>query len=147
MKKIIVYTDGGSQGNPGRAAIGVVFANEKGQVFKKYSKYLGPNLTNNEAEYQAVIFALSKLKQLFGKKLAANSQIELRSDSTLLVKQLNGQYKVLDKKIQELFIKVWNLKFDFQKIKFKLIPRERNKEADKLVKEAFKGTLENKSLF
>jgi len=136
MRKIIIYTDGGSRGNPGLAGAGVLFCNEKGEVFKKYSEYLGENLTNNEAEYQAVIFALQKFKALFGKKLALNSEIELRSDSELLIKQLQGFYKILEPKIQSLFIKVWNLKLDFKNIKFKLISRDKNKEADGLVNEA-----------
>ena len=135
MKKIIIYTDGGSRGNPGQAAIGVVFCNEKGQVCKKYSDYLGDNITNNEAEYQAVVFALQKFKALFGKKLAESGEIEIRMDSELVVKQLNGEYKVLEPKIQELFLKVWNLKIDFQKVRFSHIPREKNKEADALVNE------------
>ena len=135
MKKIIIYTDGGSRGNPGAAAIGAVFCNEKGQIIKKYSEYLGDNLTNNEAEYQAVILALKKFKALFGKELAKKTDIEIKSDSELLVKQLNAKYKILDEKIQKLFLEIWNLKFDFQQIKFKLIPRERNKEADLLVNE------------
>jgi len=135
MRKIIIYTDGGSRGNPGPAAIGVVFCNEKNQIIKKYSEFLGENLTNNEAEYQAVIFALKKFKALFGKKLAKNSEIELRSDSELLIKQLNGEYKILEPKIQLLFLEVWNLRLDFKKIKFKLISREKNKEADRLVNE------------
>ncbi len=136
MKKIIIYTDGGSRGNPGPAAIGVVFCNEKKQCFKKYSEYLGDNLTNNEAEYRAVIFAFQKFKAIFGKKLAQNTEIELKSDSELLIRQLNGEYKILDPKIQPLFLKIWNLKIDFKRIKFTLIPRERNEEADKLVNEA-----------
>jgi ribonuclease HI len=136
MKKITVYTDGGSRGNPGPAAIGVVFCNEKGQAIKKYSHFLGEDLTNNEAEYEAVIFALKKFKQLFGKKLAKSSEVEIRSDSELLIKQLNGKYKVLGLKIQPLFLKVWNLKFDFNKVKFKRILRSKNTEADKLVNEA-----------
>ena len=134
MRKIIIYTDGGSRGNPGPAAIGVVFCNEKGQVIKKYSEYLGET-TNNEAEYQAVIFALKKFKTLFGKKLAKNSEIEIKSDSELLIRQLNGLYKILEPKIQPLFLKTWNLKLDFKKVKFKLIPREKNREADSLVNE------------
>ena len=135
MKKIIIYTDGGSRGNPGPAAIGAVFCNEKGEVFKKYSEYLGENFTNNETEYQAVIFALNKFKALFGKKLASQTEIELRSDSELLIKQLNGEYKILEPKIQPLFITLWNLKLDFKRVKFKLISREKNKEADRLVNE------------
>lgn len=135
MKKIIIYTDGGSRGNPGQAAIGVVFCNEKGQTCKKYCDYLGDHLTNNEAEYQAVVFALQKFKALFGKKLAESSEVEIRMDSELLVKQLNGEYKVLEPKIQELFLKIWNLRIDFKKVRFVHIPREKNKEADALVNE------------
>lgn len=135
MKKIIIYTDGGSRGNPGPSAIGAVFCNEKEQMIKNYSEYLG-EATNNEAEYQAIIFALKKFKALFGKKLAKNSEIELKSDSELLIKQLNGEYKVLEPKIQQLFLAAWNLKLDFKKVKFKLISRQKNQEADKLVNEA-----------
>jgi len=136
MKKIIIYTDGGSRGNPGPGAIGVVFYNEKKEIFKKYSEYLGDDITNNEAEYQAVIFALKKFKQLFGKKLAKNTEIEIRIDSELLVRQLEGEYKILEPKIQNLFLTLWNLKTDFKKIKFKFIPRKRNKIADELVNDA-----------
>jgi ribonuclease HI len=135
MKKIIIYTDGGSRGNPGPSAIGAVFCNERNQIIKKYSEYLG-EITNNEAEYQAVIFALEKFKALFGKKLAKSTDIELKADSELLIKQLNGEYKILDEKIQPLFLKIWNLKLDFKNIKFKLISREKNQEADRLVNEA-----------
>ena len=136
MRKIIIYTDGGSRNNPGPSAIGVVFCNEKSQSIKSYSEYLGDNLTNNEAEYQAVIFALKKFKALFGKKLAKNSEVELRSDSELLIKQLIGEYKVLEPRIQSLFIAIWNLRIDFKKIKFTLISRTKNKEADRLAHEA-----------
>jgi ribonuclease HI len=132
MKKIIIYTDGGSRGNPGPAAIGVLFFNERKEIFKKFSKFLG-EMTNNEAEYQAVIFALKKFKSLFGKKLAKETEIEIRSDSELLVKQLNGKYKILEKNLQPLFLELWNLKQDFKKVKFKLISRDKNKEADRLV--------------
>ena len=114
--------------------MGAVFCNEKGVVFKKYSEFLG-EATNNEAEYQAVIFALKKFKQVFGKKLAKNTEIELRSDSELLIRQLNGEYKILEPKIQPLFLTVWNLKLDFKKVKFRLISRQKNQEADKLVNE------------
>jgi len=136
MKKFVIYTDGGSRGNPGRAAVGVVVCNEKSQVIKKYGEYLGNNLTNNEAEYEAVIFALKKFKSLFGKTLSENTDIEIRSDSEFLVKQMNGEYKILDEKIQKLFIEAWNLRMDFKSIKFRHIAREKNKEADRLVNES-----------
>jgi len=132
MRKIIIYVDGGSRGNPGPAAIGVLFCNEKGICFKKFSEYLG-KMTNNEAEYKAAIFALKKFKLIFGKKLAKETEIEIRSDSELLVNQMNGKYKILEKTLQPLFLELWNLRLDFKKVKFKLIPRKKNKEADKLV--------------
>lgn len=139
MKKIIIYTDGASRGNPGKSGAGFLFCNEKGQIIKKYSQFLGEQMTNNEAEYMALILALKKFKASFGKNLAKTAEIEVKSDSELMVKQLNGEYKVLNPKIQQLFLEVWNLKLDFGKIKFKLVPREKNKEADKLANESFTG--------
>ncbi len=135
MKKIIIYTDGGSRGNPGPAAIGVIFTDEKGKVIKEYAQKIG-RATNNEAEYEAVIFALQKAKLLFGKKKAKDMEIEVRMDSEFVVRQLNGQYKILDRKIEQLFLKVWNLKIDFKNVLFKHIPRFQNREADKLVNQA-----------
>ncbi len=137
MKKVIIYTDGASRGNPGKASVGIVFCNQKGEIIKKHSEYLGDKITNNEAEYRAVIIALKKFNSLFGKKLAEKTEIEIRSDSELLVNQLSGKYKIINENIQKLFIEIWNLKTDFNKIIFKLIPREKNKEADKAANEAF----------
>jgi len=134
MTKITIYIDGGSRGNPGPGACGVIFTDEKGGVLKKYSEYLGI-FSNNEAEYQALIFALKKAKSLFGKEKIKNLILEVKSDSELLVRQMKGEYKVLDSKIQPLFLKAWNLKVDFKNLKFFLIPREENKEADRLVNE------------
>ena len=147
VNKIIIHTDGGSRGNPGPSAIGVVICDEKGDILKEYSQYLGDGITNNEAEYQAVIFALKKIKLLFGKKTAYNSEIEINSDSELLVKQLNGEYKILEPNLQPLFLKVWNSKIDFKKLTFKSIPREQNKEADRLVNEALDAQNSAKKLF
>jgi len=146
MKKFIIYTDGGSRGNPGKAAIGVVFCNEMGQEIKKFGEYLGDNLTNNEAEYQAVVTALKKFKALFGKKMAEVTEVEVRSDSELLVNQMNGKYKLENENIQKFFIEIWNLKIDFKDVKFKAIPREKNKEADRLVNEALDGQASHKTL-
>jgi ribonuclease HI len=133
MKKIIIFTDGGAKGNPGEAAVGFLFCNERGKIFKTFSQKIGEK-TNNEAEYLASILALKKFKALFGKKLAKNTEIEIRSDSELLVRQMEGKYKILDEKLKPLFLELWNLKLDFKKVKFKLISRKKNKEADKLVK-------------
>ena len=146
MKKIIIYTDGGSRGNPGKSAIGVVFCNEKEQIIKKLGEYLGDNLTNNDAEYNAIIFALKKFKAVFGKAIAQTSDVEVRADSELVVKQLNGEYRLSDPKIQQFFIEIWNLKFDFKSVKFKHIPREKNSEADRLVNEALDSRGANQQL-
>ncbi len=132
--KIAIYTDGGARGNPGPAAIGTVIAKE-GQVFKKYSHFIG-RATNNQAEYEAVIFALKKAKLLFGKKKVKEMGIDFFLDSELVVKQLNHQYKIKEKDLQPLFIKIWNLIIDFSQVNFKHIPRGKNKEADRLVNEA-----------
>ena len=129
-KKIIIYTDGGSRGNPGNSALGVVI--EFPNSSKTYSKFLG-KMTNNEAEYQAVIFVLKKLKSLISKKQAKNTQVIIKTDSELMAKQLTGKYKLKDKKLIQLFIEIWNLKQDFLKVDFEKIKREQNKLADKLV--------------
>ena len=142
MNKIIIYTDGGAIDNPGPAAIGVVIrispelstnkneyiANKKkfgknsisfgkNSSEKRYSEYIG-QATNNQAEYQALIFGLKKVKSLFGKKKAKNLEVECYLDSELLTKQLQGKYKILEKDLRPLFIEVWNLKTDFQNVSF-----------------------------
>jgi ribonuclease HI len=143
--KIIAFTDGGSRGNPGKAAIGVVVTSKEGK--KEYSEYLGEAITNNEAEYQAVIFALKKIKQLFGKKALKDSEVEICSDSELLVSQVNGKYKIMNENIARLFLQLWNLKVEFSDISFKSVPREKNKEADFLVNEALDKKDLTKPLF
>lgn len=133
MKKIIINTDGGAIGNPGPAGIGVIIKGEGKE--KKYSEKIS-NATNNEAEYKALIFALKKAKLLFGKKNARDNEVECFLDSELVVRQLNGEYKIKEKDLQSLFLEVWNLKIDFKNVKFTHVPREKNKEADALVKQA-----------
>lgn len=126
LNKAVIYTDGGSRGNPGPGALGVVITDESGKVLKEYSHYLG-EVTNNQAEYEGVIFALAKAKQLKIK------EVELRVDSELIGRQLLGEYKIKDPGLQPLFIKAWNLRLDYDKVEIKIIPREQNKAADRLV--------------
>nr|KKS46739.1 MAG: Ribonuclease H [Candidatus Giovannonibacteria bacterium GW2011_GWF2_42_19] len=114
-KKIIVYTDGGSRGNPGPAALGVVIKDEKGNLIKKYGEALGAK-TNNEAEYAAVVSALKKIKALFGKEKTKKMVVDMRMDSELVAKQLTGKYKIEVERLFPLFIKIWNLKMDFKNI-------------------------------
>ena len=144
--KIIVYTDGGSRGNPGPSAVGAVVCDESGRKIKEYNQVLEDISTNNEAEYEAVIFALKKLRQLFGKEKTQSLEVQFRMDSQLIASQLNGEYRILEERMQLLFVKVWNLKFDFKKINFKSIPREQNKRADELVNQALDGQGESEKL-
>ena len=131
-EKLIVYTDGGSRGNPGEAAIGVVICDGEGRMIKEYGEKIGVK-TNTEAEYAAVIFALKKTKALFGKEKTRKMEVEMRMDSELVASQLNGEYKIEEERMFPLFISVWNLKMDFAKVTFSHVRREQNKEADRLV--------------
>jgi ribonuclease HI len=126
-----IFTDGGSRGNPGPSAIGIVI---KGDTIgtKEYGEYIGET-TNNIAEYSAAIFGLKKLKQLIGTEKAAHSVVQVNADSELLVKQVNGEYKIKEDSIRELFLELWNLRLDFGEVKFTHVMRAENKEADKMV--------------
>jgi len=140
-KKIVVFADGGSRGNPGPAAIGVYFEN----LDKKYGDFIG-EATNNVAEYKAIIFALKKIKQLIGRNKAESSEIEIKSDSQLIISQLNGKFKLKEEDLGKYFIEIWNLKQDFKEVSFIHIPREKNKIADLLVNETL-DSKSNKKLF
>jgi ribonuclease HI len=129
-REITVYTDGGVINNPGRAAIGVVI--KFNHEVKEYAKEVGIK-TNNQAEYLAVIFALEKIKQIFGKNNLSQLKIVLNLDSELVAKQINNQYKIKEKGLFPYFIKFHNLRLDFGEIKINLVPRKENL-ADRLVK-------------
>ena len=134
-EKIIIYTDGGARHNPGPAAIGVIIQNAGGRTIKSYGEAIG-EATNNEAEYRAVISALQKAKALLGKERTKKLAVEVNMDSELVARQLNGEYKIEEERLFPHFIKIWNLRMDFGKILFRHIPREKNREADRLVNEA-----------
>ncbi len=135
MEKLIVYTDGGARGNPGPAAVGIVIQDARGVVIKTHGETIG-EATNNEAEYQAVIFALKKIKALFGKEGVKELDVEVRLDSELAGKQLRGEYKIQEERLYPLFIKVWNLRMDFKKVIFNVVSRTKNTQADRLVNQA-----------
>lgn len=134
MKKLIIYTDGGARGNPGPAASGAVIYGADKELLLQASKYIGET-TNNQAEYQAVILALEKAKELEG------DELEFYLDSELVVRQINREYKVKNAELAPLFLKIHNLSLSFKKVAFKHIPRELNKEADKLVNQAIDNYL------
>lgn len=128
-KELDIYTDGGSRGNPGPAAIGVVIYNSDGLVVEKISQYIG-EATNNQAEYNALIVGLQEAKYFKAKS------VHCYLDSELVVKQMKGQYKVKNKNIKSLFFVVQDLIKNFESVKFTHVPRDENKEADRLVNEA-----------
>jgi len=140
-EKIVMYSDGGSRNNPGPAAIGVYIET----LEKKYGECIGIK-TNNEAEYAALIFGLKKIKSLIGKEKAKKQEVECLLDSELVVKQLNHEYKLKEKHIQDFFLEIWNLMLDFGKVSFIHIPREKNKIADKMVNEALDAQVKQNSL-
>ena len=129
MMKLISYTDGGSRNNPGPAACGLVLQDELGNVVHQAGQYIG-TATNNEAEYQALLLALEKAKEL------GAGEVRCHLDSELVVKQLNRQYKVKDEKMKALFARVNQACLAFDKVEFVHVRREQNKLADKLVNEA-----------
>ncbi len=125
MQPIILYTDGGSRGNPGPAALGVYIET----LGKRYGEFLGIR-TNNEAEYAAIVSALKKVKALLGKAKAKGANIECRMDSQLACRQLNHEYKIENAKLQPYFLEIWNLVLDFHSVTFRHVPREENTVAD-----------------
>jgi len=141
MEKIIMYSDGGSRGNPGPAALGVHIET----LDKSYGEYLGEK-TNNEAEYAAILFGLRKIKALVGKAKAKKTTVECRMDSELASRQLNHEYKIENEKLQPLFLAVWNLMLDFGAVRFVHVPREKNVLADKAVNEALDSHEKQRSL-
>lgn len=129
---LLIYTDGGSRGNPGPSGYGLVIYDQNQNIIYQQSKFLGIK-TNNQAEYMAVISALSWLVD----HQTDLSQIDFYSDSQLLVRQINGQYKVKAPLIKPLFATVQNLLSQINcPVNFTHILRHKNKLADQLANQA-----------
>ncbi|MFC1920299.1 ribonuclease HI family protein [Chloroflexota bacterium] len=131
IKKLLIFTDGGAEPNPGKAGIGVVIKSERGEVIASISQSIG-HATNNQAEYSAIIAALEKAIQL------GAEQVSIRSDSELVVKQLNGRYRVKNIELKPLYLKVKQLQKKLKSFDMVHIPREKNREADKLASKAIR---------
>lgn len=131
LKIINVFTDGASRGNPGPSSIGIIFCDENKKVIKTYGKYLGTK-TNNSAEYLAIIEAVSLLREMNDEF----DEVKFFSDSELMVRQLNGVYKIKNEDLAELSEKFFSESKSLGK-KFSLthVPRSENKLADKLANE------------
>lgn len=112
-----MYTDGASRGNPGPAAAAVKIVDENGGVLKRVSKVLGKR-TNNEAEYEALIMALSVAGDF------TKGHVHCFLDSELVVKQLDGKYRVRNSRLRDLWLRVHSLQERFQQVTFSHISRE-----------------------
>lgn len=135
MEKIICHTDGGARGNPGPAGAGAIIAKADGAVLAEVSQFLG-NASNNFAEYAAVLLALKTLKKRFGKK-TQSLKVEIKMDSQLVARQLSHTYQIKEPGLVPQFIEIHNLRVrDFPHLSFTHIPREKNKDADRLANEA-----------
>ncbi|MBP6945108.1 ribonuclease HI family protein [Patescibacteria group bacterium] len=127
---LLARTDGGSRGNPGPSGIGVVIEDAKtGEVLEEHAKFLG-RTTNNQAEYQAVILALSRAVALGAK------EIEIVADSELLIKQANGEYRVKNPDLQLRFREMKGLEAQLGRVHYRHVRREFNKAADALANKA-----------
>jgi ribonuclease HI len=128
-KTLTLNTDGGARGNPGPAGIGVVIRDETGLIIYQHGGYIG-EATNNTAEYQALIKALTEAHNL------GATAVRINMDSELIVRQMTGQYKIKEPSLQQLAQKVVRLLQHFSEYSFHHVRREFNKDADKLVNRA-----------
>jgi ribonuclease HI len=130
--KVTIYTDGAARGNPGPAAIGVIIKDETGNIAATISRSLGAT-TNNQAEYRAIIAGLEKALTLGARRVA------LKSDSELVVKQINGLYKIKNTALRPLYQEVVRLIGSLESFSISYIPRAQNAAADALANKALDG--------
>lgn len=126
MGKFFLYSDGGSRNNPGPAAAGWLLKSKEGKLLKKGGRFLG-QATNNEAEYQALLEGLKESLNFEPESLTCFL------DSSLVVNQLNGTFKIKEARLKELVFEVKSLEKKFAEVSYQYIPREQNKEADGIV--------------
>jgi ribonuclease HI len=127
--KAKLFTDGGSRGNPGPAAYAFVLEAEDGTVLDARGEAIG-TATNNVAEYSALVAGLKRAAEV------GVSELEVVSDSELLVKQMRGEYRVKNRALQELFLDASRLARQIQSVTYTAVRREHNELADRLVNEA-----------
>ncbi len=129
LKKAVIFADGASRGNPGPAAIGVTIKDKRGKLITFISQRIG-RATNNQAEYRAIIAALEEAIRLGVK------QVDIKTDSELVVKQISGQYRVKKATLKPLYQQVKQLQGLLKSFTITHILRQQNIEADKLANKA-----------
>lgn len=127
--KLTIYTDGGARGNPGPAGIGVVIFDSTQKELKRISRHIG-STTNNQAEYKALIAGLEQALESGGEEALCHL------DSELVVRQMQGKYKVREEGLKDLAAQALRLTAKFKRVEFTHIRREKNKLADQLVNKA-----------
>jgi len=135
LKKATIWIDGAARGNPGPAAIGAIIKDETGKVHSRLSQRIG-STTNNRAEYMALITALKKAVDL------GASHAEVKSDSELLVRQVNGRYRVKNEFLKPLYQQVKQLTESLEGFTIRHVPRTQNTEADALANQAFDAAID-----
>lgn len=129
INRVIINADGAARGNPGPAAIGVTIKDDKGRRLAVIRQRIG-QATNNQAEYRAVIAGLERAVKLGAR------QVKVLSDSELVVRQLNGRYRVKNAALRELYEKVVKLAGSLEQFSIRHVPRTRSAEADGLANQA-----------
>ncbi|NIT03703.1 reverse transcriptase-like protein [Candidatus Saccharibacteria bacterium] len=129
--RYFLFTDGASRGNPGPAAAGVVLKNGGGTIFEEKSQFLG-RMTNNEAEYKALLLGLELAKR----RVKSGDSLVCVMDSQLVVSQLKGDFKVKARHLRELITEVRSKEKEFPAVTYKLVSREKNAHADRLANRA-----------
>ncbi len=129
VKRVVIHSDGASRGNPGLAAIGATIKDKQGKLIARISQRIG-RTTNNQAEYRAIIAALEEAARLGAR------QVELNSDSELVVRQIKGEYRVRKATLKPLYQQVKQLQGCLESFNINYIPRQQNTEADRLASKA-----------
>jgi len=131
VNRVIICADGASLGNPGLAAIGATIKDKQGRLITSISRRIG-RTTNNQAEYQALIAALEEAIRL------GAIEVDISLDSELVVKQINGKYRVKAASLKPLYQKAKQLQSQLKGFTVSYIPRQQNKEADSLANMALR---------
>lgn len=132
--RLLIYTDGAARGNPGPAGAGVHIRNTRGETVDELHRFLG-EATNNVAEYSALLAALERAREL------GATEVEIRSDSELMVRQMRGEYRVRNPGLRELAARAHTLADSFERVQYVHVARDQNRAADRLANEAIDAAL------
>ncbi|TET78239.1 ribonuclease HI family protein [candidate division TA06 bacterium] len=128
--RLSLYIDGASKGNPGRASVGVVIRDARGKVISEVSRSIG-RATNNQAEYKALLYGLEEVSKITDNR-PGNVDLLVRTDSQLLYRQMTGRYRIRNKILIGISVKVQTRLKQLGSFNIEHIPREQNTYADRL---------------